>query len=139
VYKQFPCPENVTGVKVFIKAQDVNGEWYSATVTADANGRFSHMWTPGVVGEYKVTAMFEGTNSYYPSQDTATFGVDVAPETQYVPSAEEIADTTVNMMPAYPTIPDIPSYLTIDLIILIIAAVGVIIGLVAYMALRKQQ
>jgi hypothetical protein len=42
-------------------------------------------------------------------------------------------------MPAYPTVPEIPAYLTIDLIILIIAAVGVVIGLIVYMALRKQQ
>ncbi len=137
VYKQFPRPENVTGVKVFLKILDPNGDWYSATVTADSNGRFSHMWTPEIIGEYQVTAMFEGSNSYYPSQDTATFGVDASPEE--APSAAEIAQTTVNQMPAYPSIPEIPAYLTIDLVILIIAAVGVVIGLIAYMALRKQK
>jgi hypothetical protein len=42
-------------------------------------------------------------------------------------------------MPAYPTVPDIPAFLTIDIVILVIAAVGVVIGLIAYMALRKQQ
>jgi hypothetical protein len=136
VYKQFPRPEDVEGVEVFVKIQDPNGDWYSATVTADSNGKFSHMWAPAIVGEYKVTAMFEGSNSYYPSQDTITFGVDEAAE---APSAAEIAQTTVNQMPAYPTIPEIPAYLTIDLVILIIAAVGVVIGLIAYMALRKQQ
>jgi hypothetical protein len=35
--------------------------------------------------------------------------------------------------------PDIPAYLTIDLGILVIAAIGVVIGLIAYMALRKQK
>jgi outer membrane protein assembly factor BamB len=137
VYKQFPCPEDVKGVEVFLKIQDPNGDWYSTTVTADSNGRFSHMWAPGIVGEYHVTAVFEGSKSYYPSQETTTFGVDAAPEE--APSAAEIADTTVNKMPAYPAIPEIPAYLTIDLVIVIIAAVGVIIGLIAYMALRKQK
>ena len=145
VYKQFPRPEDAKGVEVFLKIQDPNGDWYSTYVTADSNGRFSHMWAPAVVGEYKVTAMFEGSNSYYPSQDTATFGVDEAPED--APSAAEIADTTVNQIPAYPAASDIaqetvnklPAYLTIDLVILIIVAVGVVIGLIAYMALRKQK
>jgi len=139
VYKQFPRPENVTGVKVFLKIQDPNGDWYSTIVTADSNGRFSHMWAPAIVGEYKVTAMFEGSAAYYASQDTATFGVDDAPAEVDVPSAETIADTTVNKLPAYPTIPEIPAFLTIDIVILVIAAVGLVIGLIAYMALRKQK
>jgi hypothetical protein len=137
VYMQQNCPSEVEGVKVFVKILDPNGEWYSTTVTTDSNGRFSHMWAPGVVGEYHVTAMFEGSESYYPSQETTTFGVDQAPEE--APSAAEIAQTTVNQIPAYPTIPEIPAYLTIDLVILIIAAVGVVISLVVYMALRKQK
>ena len=145
VYKQFPRPENVEGVKVFLKIQDPNGDWYSTYVTADSNGRFSYMWTPAIVGEYKVTAMFEGSASYFPSQDTATFGVDQAPDE--APSAAEVADTTVGRLPAYPAASDIaqetvnklPAYLTIDLVILIIVAVVLVIGLIAYMALRKQK
>jgi len=151
VYKQFPRPEDVEGVNVTLQIQDPHGDWYSATVTTDSNGRFSHMWAPGVVGEYHVTAMFEGSNSYYPSQETTTFGVDQAPEE--APSAAEIADTTVSQLPAYPTpsevaqetvnqmpaYPETPAYLTIDLIILVIAAIGVIIGLIAYMTLKKQK
>jgi hypothetical protein len=97
------------------------------------------MWAPAVVGEYHVTAMFEGSESYYSSEATTAFGVDEAPAAEDVPSAEEIASTTVNRLPAYPAIPEIPTYLTIDLIILIIAAIGVVIGLIAYMALRKQK
>jgi hypothetical protein len=138
VYMQQNCPPDVEGVKVFLKIQDPNGDWYSATVTTDANGRYSHMWAPSIVGEYKVTAMFEGSESYYPSQETITFGVDDAAAVAGVPSAEEIAQTTVNKMPTL-TAPEMPAYLTIDLVILIIAAVGVVIGLLAYMALRKQK
>jgi outer membrane protein assembly factor BamB len=137
VYKQFPRPEDVKGVEVLLKILDPNGDWYSTYVTADSNGKFSHMWDPAIVGEYQVTAIFEGSESYYPSQDTITFGVDEAAEE--APSAAEIAETTVNQIPAYPAIPEIPAYLTIDIIILVIAAVGVVIGLIAYMALRKQK
>jgi len=134
VYMQWPTASEVEGVKVFLKIQDPNGDWYSTTVTSDANGVFSHMWAPGVVGEYHVTVMFEGSKSYYSSQATTAFGVDEAPEE--AASAAEIAQTTVNQMPAYP---EIPAYLTIDLVILILVAVGVVIGLIAYMALRKQK
>ncbi|MGD9130358.1 MAG: PQQ-binding-like beta-propeller repeat protein [Candidatus Bathyarchaeota archaeon] len=139
VYMQQAKPEDVEGVKVFVKIQDPNGDWYSATVTTDENGVFSHMWAPAIVGEYKVTAMFEGSNSYWPSEASTAFGVDEAPAAEDVPSAAEIAETTVNQMPAYPTIPEIPAYLTIDLVILIIAVVVLVIGLLAYMALRKQK
>ena len=134
VYMQQAEPEDVEGVEVAVHILDPNGDWYSATVTTDSNGMFSHMWTPAIVGEYHVTAMFEGSNSYWPSEDTTAFGINEAPEK--APSAEEIADTTANRLPAYP---EIPAYLTIDLVILIIAAVGLVIGLIAYMALGKQQ
>jgi len=81
VYMQHERPTDATGVDVFIKIQDPNGDWQSATVTTDMNGEFSYMWCPGVVGEYHVTAMFEGTNSYYASEATTTFGVDAAQAT----------------------------------------------------------
>jgi hypothetical protein len=35
-------------------------------------------------------------------------------------------------------IPETPAYLTIDLVILVVAAIGVVIGLLAYMTLRSQ-
>jgi len=167
VYMQKPKPTNATGVDVFLKVLDPNGEYYGVHVTTDEKGRFSHMWTPGVVGEYHVTAMFEGSESYYPSEETTVFGVDQAPaEYPQPPTAEEIADMTadrtvsklpaypdvpsaaavaqetISQLPAYPEspeIPDIPAYLTIDLVILVIAAIGVVIGLIVYMALRKQK
>jgi outer membrane protein assembly factor BamB len=139
VYKQFECPDDVEGVEVFLKIRDPNGDWYSATVTTDSNGMFSHMWAPGVVGEYHVTAMFEGSESYYASEATTVFGVDKALVAEDVPSAAEIAECTADRLPAYLKIPEIPAYLTIDVVILVIAAVGVVIGLIAYMSLRKQK
>ncbi len=166
VYKQFTRPADVEGVKVFLKIQDPNGDWYSATVTTDENGFFSNIWTPTIVGEYQVTAMFEGSESYYASQATTAFAVDQAPEYPVPPAVDEIAaataQRTINMLPPYPDVPtqeaiahdaatrtiamlpaypttEMPAYLTIDLVILIIAAIGVVIGLIAFMALRKQK
>ena len=139
VYKQFERPAEVEGVKVFLKILDPHGDYYSTTVTCDSDGMFNHMWTPAIVGEYHVTAIFEGTKSYYASHATTAFGVDDAAAAAGAPSAEEIAQTTVNKLPSYPAIPEIPAYLTIDLVILIIAAIGMVIGLIVYMALRKQK
>jgi hypothetical protein len=147
VYNQFERPADVEGVDVTLQIQDPNGDWYQATVTTDKNGRFSHMWAPSFVGEYHVTVLFEGSESYYASHATTEFGVDEAPAEEDVPSAEEVADATASKLPAYPavsevaqeTVNQLPAYLTIDLIILIVAAVGVVIGIVAYMTPRKRQ
>jgi outer membrane protein assembly factor BamB len=165
VYKQIK-PSMTEGVKVFVSIQDPNGDYYSETVTADGNGVFNLMWTPGIVGEYMVSAKFEESNSYYSSYATTFFGVDEAPVPVYsgptaeeiavetsqrtismlppypdVPTQEQVADDaarrTIAMMPAYPTL-DLPAYLTIDLVVLILAAVGVVIGLIAFMAVRKK-
>ena len=165
VYKQFEAPADVEGVNVFIKVQDPNGDYYSETVTTDKHGVFSMMWAPSIVGEYKVTAIFEGSNAYYSSEATTTFGVDAAPAAvgYQGPSADEIATRTVNMMPPYPdvptqeqiaadaaqrtiamlpaypaapVIPDIPAYLTIDLAIIVLVVVGIAIGI--YIIIKKK-
>jgi len=165
VYNQFECPADVEGVEVFLRIQDPNGEWYSATVTVDKNGVFSHSWAPAIVGDYHVTAMFEGSKSYYKSEATTTFTVDQAPVPSYqgpsaddiaaataqrtinmlpaypdVPTASEVAQETVNQLPAYPEMPEspeIPAYLTIDLVIIAAVAIAIIIGL--YAIIKKQK
>jgi len=121
LYGQQEKPD-ATGVQVLVKILDPNGGWHSETVTADSNGVFSMMWAPEVVGEYHVTAMFEGSNSYYASQSTTTFGVDpAAADSGYNgPSAEEIAQETANNMPAY---------MTMDLLIIVAVAIAIVIGI----------
>ena len=109
VYNQFEAPADVQGVDVFIKIQDPNGDYYSQTVTSDASGMFTLMWAPSLVGEYKVTAMFEGSLAYYTSQAITAFGVDAAPEYPESPTVEEIAaesaSRTIAMMPPFPNVP----------------------------------
>jgi outer membrane protein assembly factor BamB len=111
VYKQFACPTDVKGVDVFVKILDPNGDYYSATVTADGSGAFSMAWAPQIVGMYQVTVLFQGSKSYYPSWATTSFVVDATPAAPAYngPTAEEIAaDTasrTVAMMPQFPYVP----------------------------------
>jgi outer membrane protein assembly factor BamB len=130
LYMQKAEPESVTGVQVFVKILDPNGDWYSKTVTTDENGVFSLMWTPTIVGEYKVTAMFEGSKAYYASEATTTFGVDPSSaDAGYSgPSAEEIAQETANKM---------TTDKTLDIVIIIAVAIAIVIGL--YGLTRKQK
>ena len=126
LYQQQPKPEDAVGVDVFIKIQDPNGDWHSDTVTTDRNGVFSYMWSPEVVGEYHVTTMFEGSESYYASEATTTFGVDQAPETAGTDSTDltSLENSISNQM-------------TYILAILVIVIIALLIAI--YSLLKKQQ
>ena len=174
VYNQILPINMVDGVDVFVVIQDPNGDYYSEVVTTDSNGVFSLMWAPSIVGEYKVTALFEGSKSYFSSQATTAFGVDQAPaDPGYQgPSADEIAQRTVSQIPAYPDVPtaeeiaadaaqrtinmlpkyadvptasqvahetvnQMPAYLTMDLVVIILVVIVLIVGL--YCCFVKKQ
>jgi len=138
VYMQQAKPDNTTGVPVKLAYQLADGSWKDIDqVISDEYGKFGFQWTPPGEGTYVVKAFFLGSESYW-GTSSVTY-LTVGPVAEDAPSAQEIAQTTVNQMPAYPSIPEIPAYLTIDLVILIIAAVGMVIGLIAYMALKKQK
>jgi hypothetical protein len=146
VYKQFEMPENATGVEVVFNWVDSEGEMHDLYRTkTDTTGTFSYVWYPDTEGTCKIIATFEGSEGYYGSRAETTIVVG-SPE-EHIPTAAEIGDTTVSKLPAYPAASDIaqetinklPAYLTIDLIVLIIVAVVLVIGLIAYMALRKQK
>ena len=102
---------DVKGVDVFVLIQDPNGDYYSETVTADSTGSFMMSWAPSIVGEYQVTVIFEGSNSYYTSYATTGFVVDATPAAPGYqgPSADEIAantaQRTIAMLPSYPDVP----------------------------------
>jgi len=164
VYMQFKKPEDVTGVPVKLEAIDPNGDYaYIGTATTDLSGNYGFSWKPDIEGQWTIMATFYGSEAYYSSTSTTYIKIDPAPEEYPVPpTADEVAAETISRLPAYPDvpsatavaqetisqlpaypempeIPEIPAYLTIDLVILVIAAIGVIIGLIAYMALRKQK
>jgi len=141
VYKQFEMPENATGVTVVFNWVDSEGVWHDLDRTkTDTSGTFSYSWHPDTEGTCKIIATFEGSEGYYGSSAETTIVVG-SPE-EHVPSAEEIAGATVNQLPAaseiaQETVNQLPAYLTIDMVILVLVAIGVVIGLIAYMALRK--
>ncbi|NVM24134.1 MAG: hypothetical protein HWN68_20440, partial [Desulfobacterales bacterium] len=165
-YKQFPCPADVTGVPVKFAYLLPDGTWKDIDeTTSDMYGNFGYKWTPPDEGTYLVKAFFLGSDSYYGSQAIAYVGVDPAPaapgyqgpsadeiaqatvnrlpaypEFPDVPTASEVAQETINRLPAYPEmpeIPEIPAYLTIDLVIIAAVVIGIIIGL--YCVVKKQK
>jgi hypothetical protein len=64
----------ITGVPVTISAVDPNGNLVSlGTTTSDVSGTYSLKWTPTTVGDYKISAVFAGSNAYGSSYaETAT-------------------------------------------------------------------
>jgi len=79
IYMQKPLSADVTGVPVTIFATDANGHTEQiATVTSDASGLFYFKWVPSQVGVYMITAVFDGSESYWPSSSTTAVSVDEA-------------------------------------------------------------
>jgi len=55
----------VTGVPVSLYAIDSSGKsTLLATVTSDITGSYSYTWTPTTAGDYKINAVFAGTDAY---------------------------------------------------------------------------
>ena len=76
LYHQQPCPENLNGVQVKLTAVDASGNTEDiGTVTSDGYGMFKKMWTPENEGAYTITAIFEGSGSYYTSFAETAVGV----------------------------------------------------------------
>jgi hypothetical protein len=74
VYMQQPYPTNAIGVPISINVLDANGNFREiGTATSKADGTFSLTWTPDISGDYSVTAIFAGSNSYYPSSASTSF------------------------------------------------------------------
>jgi hypothetical protein len=143
VYKQIKSPDeasvrpDATGVTVKIEVVNPNNEYEMlGTTTSDVYGNWAYSFKPNVEGTYMIIATFEGSRAYYGSVATTYLTVD--PAAEEAPSAEEIADATASKMPSYQA-PEFPAYLTMDLVILVIAVVGVVIGIIAYMTVRKQK
>lgn len=146
VYMQQRRPNDITGVTLTITAMDPNNNTRDlGTATTDEYGNYVFEFEPEVSGMYQIIVTFEGSDSYWQSSDTIYVRVTDA-VVDNTPTADEIADATVNRLPAYPaaseiaqeTINKLPAYLTIDIIVLIIAAVGVVIGLLVYLVVKKK-
>ena len=100
VYMQKPKPDNVKGVEVVVSVLDPNNNYYEVgRTTSDASGMFKLMFTPEVPGEYSVTARFEGSESYWPSQAQTGIGVSDAPTPSSQPETT-IPDNTSTIIGA---------------------------------------
>ncbi|NLE04074.1 MAG: PQQ-like beta-propeller repeat protein, partial [Crenarchaeota archaeon] len=76
VYLQKPLPTDATGVPVKLAAINENGECEEiGTVVSDITGQFSIMWKPSNEGLYTISAVFDGTESYYGSSSQTFLGV----------------------------------------------------------------
>jgi hypothetical protein len=99
------------------------------------------MWEPPVPGEYTIIATFAGTASYYGSYAETAMGVSErrAPEAiepepvlsasaQYEPVAPEPAEALA----------EVP-VVTVEVAIIAVVTIACIIGVVAFLALRKRK
>ncbi len=80
LYEQQQMPTDATGVTIKLTAIDPNGNSQNiATPTSDTNGNYAVTYNPPVEGMYKITATFEGSNSYGSSTATTYVYVGTAP------------------------------------------------------------
>jgi len=96
VYMQQSMPTNITGVPVTINVLDSNGNYRTiGTTTTTANGFYSFNWKPDIAGNYTVTAVFAGTQSYYGSSAQTAFYAN-APSATQAPTATPLTGLASN-------------------------------------------
>ncbi len=118
LYMQKPMP-NANGVSVKLVAVDANGNSMDiGTAVSDSSGIYALTWTPTASGQYKIVAAFEGSNSYWPSCAETALSVSAAA--------------------AAPAPVETPVDNTMNIIIIAVVVIGILIGLVNLMALRKK-
>ena len=125
VYEQQPMPTNITGVPVTIMVTDSNHNTrVIGTTTTNANGFYSLSWQPDITGNFTVTAVFAGTQSYYSSTANTAFYVGAAAPTQ-APTATPVGNLASNTTVEY----------GIVAIIIVIVIIGVVL---AMLTVRKR-
>jgi hypothetical protein len=116
VYQQKPQPSNFTGVPVTVSVLDSNGNTRTiGTAMTDTTGRFSLTWLPDIAGNFTVTAVFAGTNGYWPSYSVTSFAAAPAAAPTTGPTAAPGTSTTDTYILA--------SAIAIIIVIIIVGAV----------------
>ena len=160
VYNQFARPTDITGVEVRIQTIDPNGNYaWIGTVTSDPWGNYEYSFIPQMKGTYIVFASFVGSNSYYPSEQSAYLTVGDAPAPYPTipsypgyqgPSAQDVANrvvsslpsdptpdqigqAVVNQLPAYPEPTVVPEYTMIDIVLIILVAIAIVLCIIILM------
>jgi len=96
VYMQQPRPDKVEGVKVKLYAINEKGTsvYIGETTTDPLNGGiFSFSWSPQQPGTYTITALFEGSESYWRSYSSTAVTVTPAPPPAPAPATPEQVST----------------------------------------------
>ena len=119
VYKNLPYPDDVVGVEVVVNVLDANGNYYEVgRAVTDANGVYRCDFVPLIPGDYVVTAVFEGSASYFGSSAETTIVVD-----------EELPPTTEPTTSANESVADIYFIPAVTGIIVAIVVIGVVLAL----------
>jgi outer membrane protein assembly factor BamB len=146
LYMQKPKPANATGVSVKLTAYDPNGNSQNiGSTTTDINGKYAITWTPTLEGTYYVVAEFEGSNSYWSSQDTTYFAVGpasaVIQPTVAPTTTATVAPTVAPTATASPSpVPNTGAGLGTEVYIAIAAAAVIaIVAAAAALILRKHK
>jgi hypothetical protein len=127
LYKQHAKPTDATGVEVKLETIDPNNNFYEiGTVTSDASGFYSLMWEPPVPGKYTIIATFEGSDSYYKSYAETAIGVGPSSSAAAPIEPEPVEATEAPIV-------------STELAIIAAIAVACIIGIAAFLLLRKRK
>jgi hypothetical protein len=101
VYEQQPMPANLTGVPVTFYVVDSNDNYRSiGTTTTDAAGTYGFTWTPDIPGNFKVLAVFAGSNSYYGSSAETYLYASEAPGATPQPTQQPTSIADQYLLPA---------------------------------------
>jgi hypothetical protein len=90
--------ETVLGVPVRLIAIDSSNNIIEiGTVTSDVSGHFESAWTPTAEGVYKITATFEGSESYGTSWDETAVSIGPATPPIEIPPTTEPVDYSMTL------------------------------------------
>jgi subtilase family serine protease len=127
LYMKQIMPTNAQGVPVTLYITDPNGATsILSTVTTDISGHYVVSWTPPTQGAYKITAAFDGTNSY--ASSTAVTGIAVGSG-----AAPAVSPTPTPSAPS----PGAPS--TVLWFVAIAAAIIIIVIIAVAVVLRRRK
>jgi outer membrane protein assembly factor BamB len=128
-------PTDVTGVPVTLSAVSVTTGAVTQidTVTTDSQGDFSYKWTPPDEDQYRITADFAGSASYFSSSNTTLLAV--GPQSSVDTSPTSTSAPTVTSEP----VTQEAAFTTADGVLIVAVAVAIIIGIVNLVAIRKQR
>lgn len=123
VYMQQPRPEEARGVKVELYAARDGGASVKIgeTSTDPLNeGVFSYLWTPSEPGKYAITAIFQGTESYWRSYASTAIAVVSAPPEEPQPATAEQAQATQSAIETLQTVTTILVVIVVICICLVV-------------------